>query len=180
MEKRMYGFVPYNISEIQKGIQFGHGVVEYSLDISLQEEYLGWAKHWKTFIILNGGTSNEGITKGNQLGSPGSMEIIREIFLKNDIEHSVFYEPDLNWMLSSINFIVDARVFDKTNNFVPRKKDQSQYDKNVKELDFTKNITFQIKEGLTKRTCEDFNKWVEEIGHKNIFLKYYLANFKLA
>jgi len=29
-EYRMYGLVPYNISEIQKGIQFGHAVVEYA------------------------------------------------------------------------------------------------------------------------------------------------------
>ena len=29
LEWRMYGMVPYNISEIQKGIQFGHAVVEF-------------------------------------------------------------------------------------------------------------------------------------------------------
>ena len=29
LELRMYGFVPYNISEIQKGIQFGHAVTRY-------------------------------------------------------------------------------------------------------------------------------------------------------
>lgn len=25
LEKRMYGLVPYNLSPIQQGIQFGHG-----------------------------------------------------------------------------------------------------------------------------------------------------------
>jgi len=30
-KQRMYGLVPYNISPIQQGIQFGHAVVEYSL-----------------------------------------------------------------------------------------------------------------------------------------------------
>ena len=29
LKYRMYGLVPYNISPIQQGIQFGHGVVEY-------------------------------------------------------------------------------------------------------------------------------------------------------
>ena len=28
LEYRMYGFVPYNLSPIQQGIQFGHAVVE--------------------------------------------------------------------------------------------------------------------------------------------------------
>ena len=29
LEYRMYGLVPYNLSPIQQGIQFGHAVVEY-------------------------------------------------------------------------------------------------------------------------------------------------------
>ena len=29
LELRMYGLVPYNISPIQQGIQFGHAVIEY-------------------------------------------------------------------------------------------------------------------------------------------------------
>ena len=57
LELRMYGLVPYNISPIQQGIQFGHAVVEYGLDNN-GEEYQNWAKNWKTFIILNGGTTN--------------------------------------------------------------------------------------------------------------------------
>jgi len=36
----MYGLVPYNISPIQAGIQFGHSVVEYSLIPEYKEEYL--------------------------------------------------------------------------------------------------------------------------------------------
>ena len=63
LELRMYGFVPYNISEIQKGIQFGHAIVEYGLENFHTNEYLDWAKYWKTFIILNGGTSNHSINR---------------------------------------------------------------------------------------------------------------------
>ena len=31
LELRMYGLVPYNISPIQQGIQFGHAKDEYTL-----------------------------------------------------------------------------------------------------------------------------------------------------
>ena len=55
---RMTGLVPYNLSPIQQGIQFGHGVIEYSLDFGDTPEYQKWAKKDKTFIILNGGTTN--------------------------------------------------------------------------------------------------------------------------
>ncbi len=30
LEQRMYFFVPYNISEIQKGIQAGHAALQYA------------------------------------------------------------------------------------------------------------------------------------------------------
>ena len=42
LELRMYGLVPYNISPIQQGIQFGHAVVEYGQMIkSLKLSYDG-------------------------------------------------------------------------------------------------------------------------------------------
>ena len=46
MEKlkyRMYGLVPYNISPIQQGIQFGHGVVEYLMNNFNKPETQYWA-----------------------------------------------------------------------------------------------------------------------------------------
>ena len=65
LEYRMYGLVPYNISPIQQGIQFGHEVVEYGLKHGKSnvindkvDTYTQWAKNDKTFIILNGGTTN--------------------------------------------------------------------------------------------------------------------------
>ena len=50
---RLYGFVPYNLSPIQQGIQFGHGVVEYAQKYFKDKTYQQWAKDDKTFIILN-------------------------------------------------------------------------------------------------------------------------------
>ena len=58
LKYRMYGLVPYNISPIQQGIQFGHGVVEYLMNNFNKPETQYWANDDKTFIILNGGTTN--------------------------------------------------------------------------------------------------------------------------
>lgn len=113
LELRMYGFVPYNISEIQKGIQFGHAVVEYGLQNFHTTEYLDWAKYWKTFIILNGGTSNHSMNRYNEEEYVGSMETLLEELNSNDVKLATFYEPDLNDMLSGIVFIIDERVFNR-------------------------------------------------------------------
>ena len=85
LELRMYGFVPYNISEIQKGIQFGHALVEYGLENFNTTEYLDWAKYWKTFIILNGGTSNHSTNRYHETEEEyvGSMETILETLKEN-------------------------------------------------------------------------------------------------
>lgn len=113
LELRMYGFVPYNISEIQKGIQFGHAVVEYGLQNFHTTEYLDWAKYWKTFIILNGGTSNHSMNRYNEEEYVGSMETLLEELNSNEVKVATFYEPDLNDMLSGIVFIIDERVFNR-------------------------------------------------------------------
>jgi len=115
LELRMYGFVPYNISEIQKGIQFGHAVVEYGIENFASGQYLDWAKYWKTFIILNGGTSNHSMNRyhHDENEYQGSMEDILEVLMLNEVKLATFYEPDLNDMLSAIVFIIDERVFNR-------------------------------------------------------------------
>lgn len=62
LEYRMYGLVPYNLSPIQQGIQFGHGVVEYMRTYYPAPPCDSWADNDKTFIILNGGTTNDKYT----------------------------------------------------------------------------------------------------------------------
>ena len=104
-ELRMYGFVPYNISEIQKGIQFGHAVVEYGLKHFKDIEYQEWANEYKTFIILNGGTTN------NTVG--GSIQKTKEVLERLKIKHACFYEPDLNDTLTAVVFIIDSDIFGK-------------------------------------------------------------------
>ena len=104
---RMYGLVPYNISPIQQGIQFGHAVVEYGITYGTNPEYHRWSRKDKTFIILNGGTTNTANT------SYGSLNTYDDMLGFNGIKRSRFYEPDLGDQLTAIVFIVDDRVFDR-------------------------------------------------------------------
>ena len=104
---RMYGFVPYNISEIQKGIQFGHAVVEYAQKYGSNPDYNKWANIDKTFIILNGGTTN---TNQNSLGTLNLLKIDLAVW---KIPFRTFHEPDLGDQLTAIVFLLDDRVFDK-------------------------------------------------------------------
>lgn len=103
----MYGLVPYNISPIQQGIQFGHAVVEYGLIYGDTDEYQKWAREDKTFIILNGGTTNTNPEARGSLNQyAGSIEIL-------GIRKALFHEPDLGDQLTAVVFLVDDRVFDK-------------------------------------------------------------------
>jgi hypothetical protein len=194
LELRMYGFVPYNISEIQKGIQFGHTVVEYGLVNHLDNDYLNWAKYNKTFIILNGGTSNhsvdryreEAFNKGWREDETyvGSMETIKTTLEENDVKIATFYEPDLNDMLSGICFIVDERVFNKkylglgdwiVENYGDMIMDNHGFGFNVSRLEK------QIKYSEIPKEQKIYQKWVEYIGgEKNVFLRDYLSKFRLA
>lgn len=158
LEKRMYGLVPYNISDIQKAIQFGHSVVEYSLIPEYKEEYLDWAKNWKTFIILNGGTTNKGKFPG-AIGS-GTLNQHWDTLHQNGIKTSVFHEPDLGDQLTAITFIVDERVFNKE-----------------------KYPDFISQNGLLWSPESDvkYKLWVESIGGPtNEFLRKFLSQFRLA
>ncbi len=109
LKYRMYGFVPYNLSEIQKGIQFGHAVVEYANNYFNDKLYQKWSKHDKTFIILNGGTTNNKDTFQR-----GSLNILLDTFKTNfpNLNLGVFTEPDLGDQLTSFCFLVSEYVWD--------------------------------------------------------------------
>jgi len=111
LETRMYFFVPYNISEIQKGIQAGHASVEYALRYGNTKLFKDFAKHDKTWIILNGGTTR----KDQRLVSGLEMNMIGNILFNNSIPYGFFREPDLNDALTSVCFICDERVYDFVN-----------------------------------------------------------------
>ena len=188
LELRMYGLVPYNISEIQKAIQFGHAVVEYGLEHFHEERYLDWAKYWKTFIILNGGTSNHSMNRYHHSDQEfqGSMEASLATLMSEGIDIATFYEPDLNDMLSAIVFIVDERVFNKK--LYPDFGDwimENHYSYLSDNMINSNKIERMRLDGHFERGTEKekklYSEWVDLIGgNKNVFLRDYLKNFRLA
>lgn len=108
LEYRMYGLVPYNISPIQQGIQFGHAVVEYGLQFGQDEDYKKWSKKDKTFIILNGGTTNKSVVNDNVVGTLNQHKNkLREYGFKV----ATFYEPDLGDQLTAVVFLVNEMYY---------------------------------------------------------------------
>ena len=173
LELRMYGMVPYNISPIQQGIQFGHAVVEYGQKMkylgehnqSLNIQYNDWADNWKTFIILNGGTTNNKIVEGKYLGSLNNHKSTLD---KIGIYNVTFDEPDLGDQLTAIVFIVDERVFNKEKYPYFNFKIKQQVDLN--------NPTFS-----DDTEKQEWTLWVQSIGGwKNLELRNFIQNFRLA
>jgi hypothetical protein len=188
LELRMYGFVPYNISEIQKGIQFGHAVVELCQKLRSHKEwkyeldkYDNWANNWRTFIILNGGTSNHSTNKYSCDDFSGTMEQHLKYLQDLEVTTGEFYEPDLNDMLSAIVFIVDERVFNK--------KDYPDFTEFIKmnytnliDSDYTVEEAAQrIKESEYTQDKKAYQQWLTLIGgERNEKLRDFLKNFRLA
>ena len=112
---RMYGFTPYNMSPIQKAIQFGHAVVEYmvkyrtSLNSSAVINCLEWAEKNKTFIILNGGTTNMNIDRFGTMNM--HLEFLQDEF--PDWPLATFHEPDFGDQLTAVVFLVPEQVYNK-------------------------------------------------------------------
>lgn len=106
-EYRMYGFVPYQLSGIQAGIQFGHAVVEYGNRFNQTPEYQKWSTQDKTFIVLDGGTTN------NSPINFGTLNKLKNELFDLGLRNAEFKEPDLGDQLTAIVFLLDERVWDK-------------------------------------------------------------------
>ena len=157
LEYRMYGLVPYNLSPIQQGIQFGHGVVEYMMVNMNKPETQIWANRDKTFIILNGGTTNL------NYGRFGTLNKHADVLEENGIIISKFYEPDLGDQLTSINFLVDERIWNY-------EKYPSQFVGGSVSNGFDVYYMPETDEEYVKRLG----------GEKNVWLRNFLKQFKLA
>ena len=192
LELRMYGLVPYNISPIQQSIQFGHAVVEYGqivkqpkslskMAINAPIIYDDWADNWKTFIILNGGTTNH---RNDESGLPfGSLNNHLLALIDNDVDFAQFNEPDLGDQLTAVVFIVDERVFNKKK--YPDFEDWviENYGDLVRTDYYTSSFMLaqQIKNSNSKSDKKVYQEWVNIVGgEKNVFLRDFLKNFKLA
>jgi hypothetical protein len=192
LELRMYGLVPYNISPIQQAIQFGHAVVEYGQRVKLPQAmskmsinasciYDDWADNWKTFIILNGGTTNHRVDEqGMPFGTLNNHLLVLE---ENKIDFATFHEPDLGDQLTAIVFVVDERVFNRKK--YPDFEDWiiENYGELIRSDYYTTSymLATQIKQSTSKRDKKVYDEWSKFVGgEKNIFLRDFLKNFKLA
>jgi hypothetical protein len=192
LELRMYGLVPYNISPIQQAIQFGHAVVEYGQKIKLPTAltrmslnapfvYDDWANNWKTFIILNGGTTNH---KLNDEGLPFGSLNNHVIELQNNcVDVATFCEPDLGDQLTAVVFIVDERVFNRKK--YPDFEDWviENYGDLIRADSYAKSLSVarKIRDSKSKEDQKVYNNWIKFVGgEKNVFLRDFLKNFKLA
>lgn len=172
LEKRMYFLVPYNISEIQKGIQAGHAALEYAREYANDEEFIDFINNHKTWIILNGGTTNNGFEMGTGKPKGTLNHMVHDIldFNANNpnqkIKFATFQEPDLNDALSAICLIVDERVFNY--------EDYPDF-----EWWVAKNDMF-IRPDDKENWDNAYKAFKEEVGEDIAFLKKLLNNKKLA
>lgn len=104
---KMYFFVPYNISDIQKGIQAGHCVEQYAFKYNTPE-YKNFVQNHKSWIVLNGGTTNN----SKDINRRGSLDKIWDILQENNVNSIDFIEPDLNDARTAVCFLADQRVYD--------------------------------------------------------------------
>jgi hypothetical protein len=176
LEYRMYFFVNRSLSPIQKGIQAGHAALELVKDNFELNGIQSFLNRDKTWIILDGGTSNE------SMNYVGSMEDIQTELLENNAIFASFYEPDLNDCLTAISLLVDERVFNKeyTSNFKDYLYDI--YEKESSEdVFFLSYLDALSHDELIAKFYGDYLAFEDYLGGKtNMFLKDYLSQFRLA
>lgn len=186
-ELRMYGLVNYQLTGIQKGIQFLHGVVEYSqianrVGGNMLNVYNEWANNHKTVILLNGGTTNDNpdITTGEY---KGTLNQHKETLKINGVTVASFYEPDLGDQLTAVVFLVDERVFNKKDylDFEDWLFENYKDYLNVKGNKNAYQIAQEVMNSKSNYDKEVYQQWVNMIGgEKNVFLRQFLKNFRLA
>ncbi len=192
LELRLYGLVPYQLIGIQKGIQHGHGAIRYSRSLEkliekhpdsenvkeMKSLYNDWADNWETFIILNGGSTNTSVTR------PGTLNTALVELKRNGIVLSEMYEPDLGDQLTAVVFIVDERVFNK--------EDYHEFVDYVYK-NGSKDLIREARNSYDKFTYDNFSTsdvmgelelakaWRDMLGgDKNVFLRGFLKNYRLA
>jgi len=183
LKQRLYFFVPYNISPIQQAIQAGHAALEYVRRFGLTQELTSFMNNDKTWIILNGGTTNSSL---DDFDKPlGTLDLIHENLWAADIDHSLFYEPDLNNALTAVCFLADERVWDYETylefyDWLLEVKMNSEY---KYSLDLKNPQMRRYSPEKQKELFPEFyDQWVKEVlgGEKNEFLRNLIRGKKLA
>jgi hypothetical protein len=178
LELRMYFFVPYNISPIQQAIQAGHSALEYALYYGNTDLFRKFADKWKTWVILNGGTTNE---KRDLDGiSQGSLNQIADSLVDNKINFMYFNEPDLQDALTAVCFICDERVFNYEDypDFLKWMLEIYLYNEPAQRIIELKLKTMEQLIGMFPNY---YVEWVKFLGgEKNVFLRELIKGKKLA
>ncbi len=192
----MYFFVPYQLTGIQQAIQAGHAALEYARKYFKDKEFQDFVDHWKTWIILNGGTTNSRVRKDvshiRDTEDPyeGSLDNLYVKFIEwnithkdQQINHSVFIEPDLNDALTAVCFICDERVFNY--------ESYIDFENYILTQDFPDNTkqksdSFMIRGKnyieLKSLFPEIYTSWIRDVmgSEKNVFIRGLLKGKKLA
>lgn len=186
LELRMYFFVPYNISPIQQGIQAGHALGRYCLGYGRHDpQHIIWdfLEQWETWIILNGGTTND--ERNFETIPVGTLNQIGDQLQENDIEFAYFHEPDLNRALTALSFICDERVFNRKDypDFIDYLFDVKMYPEARGEAPEQNYVMLKM-QSLEKQQelfPEYYKEWVRFVGGlKNVFLRDLIKDKKKA
>jgi hypothetical protein len=181
---RMYGLVPYNLSSIQQGIQFGHALQEYNNlmmsdypnDKQL-EAFDSWRKFGKTFILLNGGTTNTRVINNLPFGSLNQYAIKLE---ELGVTLAKFYEPDLGEQLTAICFLVSKEVYNKRE-FLGFKEYMKEHTTLSPILILEFFDAYQRGDFEYENMKNYYECWVDYLGgEQNVKLREFLSNFHFA
>lgn len=119
MNYRLYGLVPYNLSDKQKGIQYAHALQEMNNQLNgwYGDKYINphemakfqkWAVSDKTIIMLNGGTTNYSEHRMGTLNK--HLKTLVEEF---GVYVATFSEEDFGDQLAGVVFIVEDKIWDE-------------------------------------------------------------------
>jgi hypothetical protein len=169
LELRMYFFTIYQLPGMQGGIQSCHSALRYVRRFyETDPRVWDFVDNHETIIVLNGGTTND--NQDEEGISIGTLNQIADSLHENDIPFSFFNEPDLNYALTSVCFLLDERVFNDKK--YPDFK-QYQIDKIVAEkghIDPQESIS--IKVAPIDFYSAEYKEWVRFVGGvKNVFLR---------
>jgi hypothetical protein len=183
---RLYGLIPYQLTGIQQGIQFGHALQELNNyyrdnpEDSNFSDFKIWSEQCKTFIVLNGGTTNNREVGLDFFGTLNNHE--KELELMG-IKIGSFREPDLGDQLTAIVFVVPECVYNKKD--YPEFWDWEpavNYAKSVSKSHELVAFKFDNTEGVSNEIWKWYNNWCTAVmgEQKWVELRDFLRKFRLA